>query len=120
MNCCNDTVLIIQQGDDEVLPFTLTDKDAEGTVTPVDLTGATLYLAIRREGETSLAVDLSQNSHTDAEAGETSITIPRTTTKDLVADAPHTGTLQMKSSGGAVTTLAEFNVVVREALKIIV
>lgn len=116
---CDEPIITIQQGDDEILPITLTDTAEDGTVTPVNLTGATLYLAIRRDGEEALVVDLSQASHTDAANGESSITIPRDTTKDLVPDAPHTGVLLMQDADDNVTTQAKFRVVVVEAVKII-
>ena len=119
MSCPNENSLVIVQGDDEVLPLTIEDTAANGTVTPVNLTGATLYLAIAQMGAAALKVDLSQASHTNAAAGISSFTIPRATTAAMSPDAPHTGTLQMQSSGGSITTLAEFTVVVKPALKII-
>lgn len=119
MSCSLENFLVVVQGDDEVLPLTIEDTASDGAVTPVDLTGATLYLAIAQMGESALKVDLSQASHVDAAAGTSSFTIPRATTADMVPDAPHTGTLQMKVGTGNVTTLAEFAVVVKAALKII-
>lgn len=119
MSGCNENILVVVQGDDEVIPLTIEDTASDGTVTPVNLTGATLYLAIAQIGESALKVDLTQASHVDATAGRSSFTIPRATTAVMKPDAPHTGTLQMQAGGGNVTTLAEFAVVVSESLKII-
>lgn len=112
MSCCNSYELVILAGTDVVLPLTIKDTDADGVVSPVSLVGATVYLAIKQQGASSLAVDIAQTSHTDAANGRTSITIPRATTATMVPDAVHTGLITVKSSGNLLEPLAEFPVVV--------
>ena len=116
MSCCNQEKLVIKAGDDEVIPFTVTDTDADGTVTPVNLTGATIYLAIEEQGNSTLKVDIAQTSHTAPTDGSTSITIPRATTVLMTPDAPHSGVLRMKSAGGLITTIGEFEVEVTRSI----
>lgn len=102
MTCSNDNTLVITPGDDVVFAATF----PVGT----NLTGATVYLAVLKTGETTLAVDLANTTHTSPTTGVTTFTIPRSTTLGMTPDAPHQGVLRMKSSGGAITTLGGFPV----------
>lgn len=105
---CDENTLLVTQGDDVLVPITFTDTD---------ITGCTVYLAIE-SADGTLAVDLRQTTHTDPEDGETLITIPRATTAAMTPEVEHTGTIRMKSAGGAIATLGFFAVEVRRALSV--
>ena len=82
----------------------------------MDLTDCVFYLAIKRDGVDTLAVDIRQNTHTDAANGISEITIPKAITAAMEPNAPHRGVLRMKSAGDNITTQGEFEVAVRPSI----
>lgn len=74
MSCSTDTAFSLTAGQISAEPLVFTQRNGS----PLDLTGATVYLmakAAYSDADADAVLDLSQDTHTDAEAGETTLDV---------------------------------------------
>ena len=91
------------RGDTVVIPLTFTQADGN----PLDLTGYTIWLTMKSstdDADDDAVVQVSVTEHTDAVNGQTSITIPASTTANI-EPGKYMYDIQMVSGEGVVSTL---------------
>ena len=92
-------------GDDKEYAVAFTDGDGVA----IDITGWTVILTIKDnedDGDADALVQVKQTSHTNPTAGQTTITIPRSTTIDLTAGSYYYD-IQITNATGKVKTITK-------------
>lgn len=105
MSCCGD-ILVLVAGCDEVFSLVLKNDDD----TPTDLTGASILCDISQDGTDTIVSTVEQDTHDDAEAGLTTLTIPRADTGDMVPGVAYTAALRIHTAGNLIQPLGVYPV----------
>lgn len=106
------TTLNITRGDDYIIPLTL-QLDTDGTLTPINLTGSSVYFTVKEKDiisdtdntDTTATFQVIVTSHTDATHGITAIPITRVQTNLLKKSDKYVYDVQIIDTAGKHTTV---------------